>query len=109
MLPEDLNEWASLVALVFSIGAVLKAWLGAKSEGHTEELRAHEQKLIELDRRVQAAESELNHMPAKDDVVELKISMAELRGTVSQVGESLSSVSRTVRRVEDYLMKKEGS
>jgi len=102
---EDAKNWAGLIALLFSIGGIAYSFLTAGSKSNSEELKAVSTKLIELDRRVQAAESELNHMPAKDDVVELKVSMAELKGTVNSLIEGLSGVSRTVRRVEDYLMK----
>ncbi|GGB55201.1 hypothetical protein GCM10011316_29090 [Roseibium aquae] len=105
MLPETLKDWASLIAVLLSLGAIVHSWLTSRVKVNSEHLKAVDQKLIELDRRIQAAESELSHLPAKDDVLELKLALAELRGTVGRLDESLSGVSRTVHRVEDYLMK----
>lgn len=105
MLPDTLNEWASLIAVLMSLGAIVHSWLMSRVKVNSEHLKAVDQKLIEHDRRIQSAESELSHLPAKDDVLELKLALAELRGTVGRLDESLSGVSRTVHRVEDYLMR----
>ena len=62
-----------------------------------------EKTLIEHDRRIQRVEDELKHLPDKDTVMELKLALAELKGTVSTLGETVGSVSRTVHRIDDYL------
>lgn len=77
----------------------------SKAKANAEHLKAVDAKLVDLDRRVQSIESELKHLPNKDDVNELKLAMAQLDGTVGRLDESLSGISRTVRRVEGFLMK----
>ena len=56
--------------------------------------------------RIQAVETELKHLPDKDTVNELKLSLVELKGTVSTLSESMGSVSRTVHRIDDWLREK---
>ena len=69
-------------------------------------LEGSEKKLIDHDRRIQAVETELKHLPDKDTVNELKLSLVELKGTVSTLSESMGSVSRTVHRIDDWLREK---
>lgn len=104
-MPDGLKDLLGAAALVISLLTSVYAWITSKAKANGEHLKTVDAKLIDLDRRVQAMESELKHLPDKDDVNELKLALAELRGTVSTLNESLSGVSRTVRRVEGFLMK----
>ena len=91
-----LQGWASLIAILISIGTSVTVFFtsGAKKNTTT---------LIDHDRRIQRIEDELRHMPSKDQVTEIKLAMADLKGTVAVLGESMASVSRTVHRLEDFL------
>lgn len=109
-----LKEWAGLIAVLMAIGSGFFSWFTASGRGAMNALNKHiddqeerdeqmQHKLAEHDRRIQSAEAELKHLPDKDSVMELKISLADLKGTVSTVTESLGSISRTVHRIDDYL------
>jgi septal ring factor EnvC (AmiA/AmiB activator) len=100
-----LKDWLGVVALAISLLTSVYAWITSKAKANAEHLKAVDAKLVDLDRRVQSIESELKHLPNKDDVNELKLGMAQLDGTVGRLDESLSGISRTVRRVEGFLMK----
>jgi peptidoglycan hydrolase CwlO-like protein len=104
-MPDGLKDWLGVVALAISLLTSVYAWITSKAKANAEHLKAVDAKLVDLDRRVQSIESELKHLPNKDDVNELKLGMAQLDGTVGRLDESLSGVSRTVRRVEGFLMK----
>lgn len=104
-LPDLLGPWFGLAAVVISIGGTIYAWLQSRSKNNAEHLKVHDEKLVDHASRIQAIEGELKHLPAKDDVNDLKLALAQLGGTVGRLDESLNGVSRTIRRVEDYLMK----
>jgi peptidoglycan hydrolase CwlO-like protein len=104
-MPDGLKDWLGVVALAISLLTSVYAWITSKAKANAEHLKAVDAKLVDLDRRVQSIESELKHLPNKDDVNELKLGMAQLDGTVGRLDESLSGISRTVRRVEGFLMK----
>ncbi|SOC41591.1 uncharacterized protein DUF2730 [Rhizobium subbaraonis] len=91
-----LRDWLGLIALAISVGTSVTVFFtsGAKKNTAT---------LIDHDRRIQRMEDELRHMPSKDQVTEIKLAMADLKGTVAVLGESMASVSRTVHRLEDFL------
>ncbi len=101
----DIKDWLGALALIVSLMTTVYAWMTSKAKANSEHLKMVDSKLVEHDRRIQSVESELKHLPDKDDVNELKLAIAELRGTVGRLDESLGGVSRTVRRVEGFLMK----
>jgi len=111
---EVLKEWAGLIAVLMAVGTGAFTWFTASGRNAMNALAKHiddqkesddqvQHKLADHDRRIQSAEAELKHLPDKDSVMELKISLADLKGTVSTVTESLGSISRTVHRIDDYL------
>lgn len=109
-----IKEWAGLIAVLMAVGTGMFTWFTASGRNAMEALKSHRKDqhdqdkatnstLAEHDRRIQAVESELKHLPDKDSVVELKIAIADLKGTVGAMGESMGSISRTVHRIDDYL------
>lgn len=102
---DELKEWLALAALAISVGGFIYAWLTSRSNVNTEHLKSVDTTLGDHALRIQAIEGELKHLPAKDDVNDLKLALAQLGGTVGRLDESLNGISRTVRRVEDFLMK----
>lgn len=102
-MPEFFKEWLGLLALAISVGGSLYAWLTSRSTTNSEHLATVDKALIDHASRIQSIESELKHLPAKDDVNDLKLALAKLEGTVGRLDESLGSVSRTVQRIDGYL------
>lgn len=111
----EIKEWLSVASLLIAVGGFLYAWLTSGSKKATAELDAFrktdaekkreiEKDLDEHDRRIQSLEQEMKHLPDKDAVVELKLAISELKGTVGQHAEVLNGVARTVHRVENYLI-----
>lgn len=103
MEPANFNPWLSGAALVISIAGSVYAWFTAKSKVNEQKIAELARETDEVERRVQSLESEMKHLPAKDDVVELKLTIAELKGAVAVFGESLAGVQRTVQRIDTFL------
>lgn len=57
------------------------------------------------DRRIQSMEDELKHLPDKEAVHELKISIVSLEGTVKAMDAQLTGLNRLVANVDSYLRK----
>jgi len=72
----------------------------------SEQLAAFDKKNAEHDRRIQAVEGELKHLPDKDMVTDLRLALAELKGNVGALTGEMGSIARTVRRIEDYLQER---
>lgn len=108
---QEVSQGAGVLAVVVSVANTVWVWLrtGASKIG---DVRAEMQagfKEVNEDtedhgRRIQAIESELKHLPSKDDVAELKLSLTEMKGQLGTLDSELGSVTRTVRRIEDHLL-----
>lgn len=57
------------------------------------------------DRRIQVLETEMKHLPDAKAFGDLRLAISELAGKVGRMEENQMGVSRTVHRVEDFLMK----
>lgn len=101
--------------IIVGIGAVLGAGLGvwafiqSPSKANAEAIQTMVKTLTAHDGRLQQLELELKHLPTQDSVMELKLAMTELKGTMGRMDEQIGSVGRTVHRIDDYLRSKGGS
>lgn len=95
--------WSSAVLSVIAILGHLKTFFGSGEAANSKKIEANEKKLIDHDRRIQSVEGEIKHMPSKDMVNDIRLAMADMKGTVGTLTETLASVSRTVHRIDDYL------
>ena len=100
---DAIMPWISAALAIIALGTQVKTILGAGEKKLDERLTKAETKLIDHDRRIQSVEDELKHLPDKDTVTDIRLAMAELKGTVATLGESVGSISRTVHRIDDYL------
>lgn len=93
-------QWPVLMSVLAGISTILGianmvwTWMskgGARAADH--------------ERRIQAIEGELKHMPSKDDITNLRLQLTELNGRMGTFDAELASIARTARRIEDYLVK----
>lgn len=94
-----LVPWLSLVALVISVGTSVTTFLTSGAKANASRISDHE-------KRIQAMEGELRHLPDKDAVHRLELSLAGLQVEIVKIGASAEQSARTSARVEQYLMEK---
>ena len=101
------KDWLGLVAIAISLGGVFFAWLTAGSKDNAKQIDAlrqsNEHITAEHERRIQTLESEMRHLPDKDTVIDIKLSIAKLEGAFGRLDEKLGGVARTVQRIDGYL------
>jgi Protein of unknown function (DUF2730) len=100
---EQMLKWAGLISLVLTI--VNMAWIlvNRGTDEFSKKQQRHEDKLIDHDRRVQAIEGELKHVPSKDQFQTMQLVVAKLEGHMGKVESEVSTINHTVRRIDDYL------
>lgn len=111
---EFVKGW--LAAGAFAISIITAAWSWANSPGRkvlakigelATTLGHHEKatldELKKHDRRIQAVESEIRHLPTSEEFQTLQISVTKIEGELGRVDETLGSVKHTVERIDDYL------
>jgi len=94
-----LKDWLGLIALLISVGSSIVLFLKSDAKKAAETLVTH-------DRRIQAVEAELQHMPSKETVHKLQLDLTEMKGQMASMVKSSEATERATRRVEDFLMSK---
>lgn len=113
---EFLKTWGSILATFIAIGSIIYTWLTAGSKTNSEELgklktsnSGEFTKLREavdaVETRLTKIESDMAHLPDEKAIHDLKLDMAAMKGSFGRMEESISGITRTVHRVEDYLLK----
>ena len=95
--------WLALAAAAISNGLTVWNFVQSPSRAAAAAVVKLTELVVAQDKRIQALEAELRHLPSKDSVNELKLTIAHLEGVIGRLEEQLTAVSATVRRVDDFL------
>jgi len=101
-----LMPWIGAALSIIALGTQLKAIISSGERKLEERVSKVEVKLIEHDRRVQAVENEMKHLPDRETVHKLQIDLTEMKGQMATMVKSSEATERATRRVEDFLMSK---
>ena len=120
-MPLDFDTIYSIATLLISIGGYAYAFFASRSRAaakEMEEMKADlatrakladlvevEQTVAEHEKRMLNVEGELRHMPDREMVNEIKLALADLKGTVGQLGERVGGVARIVNVIDETLRK----
>lgn len=100
------KDWGGVVATFISIGGFFYAWLTAGSKTNAAELDKLEARMASVETKLTKIETDMEHLPDEKALTDLKLELADMRGSFGRMEESVSAISRTVHRVEEYLLKK---
>ncbi|UVK47623.1 DUF2730 family protein [Mesorhizobium sp. AR07] len=112
--------WLGAAALILSLGNTVNGFFTSGAKQTAKDLTTTKNDLVGListltklvedqDRRLQAVEIEMKHLPDAKSFMELRLSISDMAGKMGRLEESQLGVSRTVRRVENFLMKQGAS
>lgn len=96
-LPYFVGPAISLLALVYTV-------ISARSKAARSEIDELATRIDETSRRVEKLETELVHLPTKEQVHRLEVSLAQIEGTSKTQAEILKQVQQGTSRVESYLL-----
>lgn len=112
----SIRDWLSLASVAISVGTAIWIMLTSGSKKTASELTEFKKEaeidrklfldaLQQLTNRTQSLESDMKHLPDAKAMMEMRLALSDLKGQVGRMEESQIGVSRTVHRVEDFLMK----
>jgi hypothetical protein len=115
---EPFKAWATLAALLISLGSSIWMMISSPSKKMASELDAYRTKtdakidalseaVVALGGRTQAIEGEMKHLPDAKAFMEMRMAIADLSGKLGRMEENQLSTSRTVLQVQDFLMKRD--
>lgn len=118
---DSIMKWLGLVALLLSIVNIAWTLHGKAGKALADKLVAIEVQqakdhadltakqakdhasIIDHDRRIQAVEGELRHLPTATAFHSLQISVTKLEGHLSRLDAAVDAVSTTVRSIDNFL------
>lgn len=96
----DLNlitPWLGAIALIISVGTSVTTFLTSGAKSNARQLLDHE-------RRIQAIEGELKHLPDQQAVHRLELTLKDMQAEIIKIAASADQSARTSARVETYLI-----
>jgi predicted nucleic acid-binding Zn-ribbon protein len=112
-----LKDWGSIIATFIALGGLFYTWLTAGSKTANAEIEKLKKSNADDFSRVREAvdavetrltkiESDMTHLPDEKAIMELKLDITTMKGSFGRMEESIAGITRTVHRVEDYLLNK---
>ncbi|MFN3362738.1 MAG: DUF2730 family protein [Allorhizobium sp.] len=105
MTPAEMSQYLGLALAVIALLGHAKGYFSSGEKTLGEDLSEEKKKVIEHDRRIQAIEGEIKHLPNKDTVNKLQVDMTELKGDIALIAKSSEATERATRRVEEFLLR----
>lgn len=103
---EPIVPWLAAIALIISLGTSITTFLTSGSKRNAEDLRDIRKQLNAHERHLERIDGEMAHLPDHQVVSELKLAIESMRGVMNVQAETMASISRTVQRVEQFLLEK---
>ncbi|CDX19917.1 conserved hypothetical protein [Mesorhizobium sp. ORS 3359] len=115
----QLMPWLLGINTLMSIGTVIYAVMTSGAKKTAGDLEKHrsktEERWVLLDKilddhavRIQSIEGEMKHLPDKDLVHQLQMTMKDIQIEMAGVKAETQAAARTSRRVEEFLMRTGG-
>jgi hypothetical protein len=96
--------WISGAISIITLLTLLKNMLSSGEKELAAKVSKVEAKLVEYDRRIQALEGELKHMPDRDTTHRMEIAMTEISGKLAVMAERLKPIEAIGERLQETLM-----
>ncbi len=104
MLAEALKDWFGAIGGLIGVCSIFYTWVTSRAAANATTLEKMGDEVTTLTRRVDHIDTELQHLPDKDTVHKMEVSMAEIRGEIGQMTEASKATQRTVQRIENHLL-----
>jgi uncharacterized coiled-coil protein SlyX len=92
--------------IVATVAVGVYSWWTQRNAAQVKEIEVLEAKIGDIDKRVSKLEFELSHLPSKDLVNDLKLTMSDLHGQLAAMAERLNAVGNTVSIIDRTLRDK---
>ncbi|MHA7881733.1 DUF2730 family protein [Nitratireductor rhodophyticola] len=106
---QDLMPWLSATALIISLGTSVSTFLTSGAKQNSKKIADLDEAAKALESRVQELETEMRHLPDKDAVHRLELTLKDMSAEIIKIGTSAEQSARTTARVEAYLLEQNKS
>jgi hypothetical protein len=104
---EELRLWAPAILSLISIVGLIWGWFASPAKQASQQLASLGERVDGIDERVIKIEGELPHLPHREDVHALALSISELRGDTKVLATKVNALGEAIGRIQDYIEKLE--
>ncbi len=104
MTTAEISQYLGLALAVIALLGHAKGYFSSGEKTLTERTKKAEQTLIQHDRRIQAVEAELKHIPDRDTAHRLELTMEKISGRLDTLDERLKPIAATNARLQEFLL-----
>lgn len=108
-MPETIQQYFALAAVIISVGSHVYFWLTKGSRGNEKHLKEADDKLEDHEKRLSGLENEFKHLPTREGQHELAMTMEKMNGNLREMSATMTAMGKTVSRMESEMMSGGGS
>ena len=95
-----------VAGFVMTIAVGLYSWSMSRDKATQQEIKELHSEVEALGTRVVSIEKDIEHLPDRDSLHRQELAISEMKGDMSTMAEAFKAISRTVHRVEEFLMER---
>lgn len=108
---DTIRTWLQVLAVVvMPICSIVYTWIATRDKDNSQHIKAVETALgaqiATHAGRIDRIESELKHLPSKDDISGLRSDMRAMQAELEATQREVQGMRSSVTRIEDYLLNK---
>lgn len=104
MTPSEISQYLGLALAIVALLGHAKGYFSSGEKTLTARMDQSEKKLVEHDRRIQAVESEMKHLPDRDMAHRLELAVEKMSGRLDTMAETLKPIRATTERMNELLV-----
>lgn len=105
MTPDWIKVYLEFVVLVAAIGSWVYVWVSNRNRARQTEVDALQKRAERQRRDIDRVAQRIDNVPAKEDVHALQLAIAEVKGEMGALNQTIKPIGHALRRLEDYLLK----
>ncbi|MBL4785099.1 MAG: DUF2730 family protein [Cohaesibacteraceae bacterium] len=102
--PNDLRIWLAIVLSGIALATTIWGVLQARSRDNSGKIENLSERVVKVEGSIKGVEREMAHLPKKEAVHQIELAISDLRGELSSQTKEVSSVLRTINRIETHLL-----
>ncbi|MBW8319493.1 MAG: DUF2730 domain-containing protein [Arenimonas sp.] len=104
MTPSEVSQYLGLALAIIALLGHAKGYFSSGEKTLIARVDKVETKLVEYDRRIQAIEGELKHLPDRETAHMLELALAKISGRLDTLDERLRPIAATSSRLQEFLL-----
>ncbi len=102
-----INGTISAVSFLFSVGAVVYAWIATRRTNVEERFKAGSDRMDRHETRINSLEQSVKALPTKEDMHQIELGLARLNGAMGRMEAVLEGNQKIMGRLETVVVRHE--